>query len=107
MIALFVVFLTEIASNSAVTSMMVPVVISIAKTTGENPVALAIAATFAASMGFMMPVGTPPNAMVYGTGYIKMKDMVRVGFLLDILSWLFTVGILLIFGWLIFGVISL
>lgn len=51
--------------------------------------------------------GTPPNAMVYGTGFIKMKDMVRVGFILDILSWLFTVGILLIFGWLIFGVISL
>lgn len=47
------------------------------------------------------------NAMVYGTGFIKLKDLVRVGFLLDILSWLFTVGILLIFGWLIFGVFSL
>ncbi len=106
-IALFVVLLTEIASNSAVTSMMVPVVISIAKTTGYDPVALALTATFAATMGFMMPVGTPPNAMVYATGFIRMKDMVRVGFILDLLSWLFTVGILVIFGWLIFGVISL
>ena len=64
-------------------------------------------ADFAASMGFMMPVGTPPNAMVYGSGFVKMRDMIRVGFVLDLLSWLFTVAVLIIFGWLIFGVFTL
>jgi solute carrier family 13 (sodium-dependent dicarboxylate transporter), member 2/3/5 len=106
-ITLFVILLTEVASNSAVTSMMVPVVISIASTTGGHPVALALATTFAASMGFMMPVGTPPNAMVYGTGFVRMRDMVRVGFVLDLMSWVFTVTILVVFGWLIFGLFSL
>ncbi len=106
-ITLFVILLTEVASNSAVTSMMVPVVISIASTTGGHPVALALATTFAASMGFMMPVGTPPNAMVYGTGFVKMRDMIRVGFVLDLLSWVFTVTTLIVFGWLLFGLFSL
>jgi sodium-dependent dicarboxylate transporter 2/3/5 len=69
-------------------------VISIALTTGENPVALSVAAAVAASMAFMLPVATPPNALVYGTGYIKLKEMMRNGFVLDILGWFFTVGIL-------------
>jgi sodium-dependent dicarboxylate transporter 2/3/5 len=106
-VALFTLLLTEIASNSAVTSMVVPVVLSIAAATGGNAVALALAATLSATAGFMLPVGTPPNALVYGTGYIQLKDMIKAGFILDILGWLFTVGILVIFGWLIFGVISL
>jgi sodium-dependent dicarboxylate transporter 2/3/5 len=106
-IVFFIDFLTEVATNSAVISMMAPVVISIAKSTGENPIALTIAAALASSMAFMLPVGTPPNALVYGTGYIKLRDMIKAGFILDILGWLFTVGILVIFGWWIFGVISL
>jgi sodium-dependent dicarboxylate transporter 2/3/5 len=103
----FIDFLTEIATNSAVIAMMAPTVISIAQATGENPVALTIAAALACSMAFMLPVGTPPNAIVYGTGYIKVKDMIKAGFILDILGWLFTVGILVVFGWLLFGVITL
>jgi sodium-dependent dicarboxylate transporter 2/3/5 len=87
--------------------MMAPVVISIAQSTGENPVALTIAAALASSMAFMLPVGTPPNALVYGTGYIKLRDMIKAGFILDILGWLFTVAVLVIFGWLIFGVFTL
>lgn len=106
-IVFFIDFLTEIATNSAVISMMAPVVISIAKSTGENPIALTIAAALASSMAFMLPVGTPPNALVYGTGYIRLKDMIKAGFILDILGWLFTVGILVVFGWLIFNVFSL
>ncbi len=106
-IVFFIDFLTEVATNSAVISMMAPVVISIATSTGENPVALTIAAALACSMAFMLPVGTPPNALVYGTGYIRLKDMMKAGFILDILGWLFTVGILIIFGWLVFGVFQL
>jgi sodium-dependent dicarboxylate transporter 2/3/5 len=100
-------FLTEITSNTAVTSMMVPIVISIAARTGENPVALAIAAALAASMAFMLPVATPPNALVYATGHIRLKDMVRAGLILDLLGWLFTIGVLVVFACLVFGVVTL
>jgi sodium-dependent dicarboxylate transporter 2/3/5 len=106
-VVFFIDFLTEIATNSAVISMMAPVVISIAQRTGENPVALAVAAAIASSMAFMLPVATPPNAIVYGTGYVKMKDMMRAGIVLDILGWLLAIGVLLVFGWMIFGVFSL
>ncbi|MBI3788771.1 MAG: DASS family sodium-coupled anion symporter [Ignavibacteriales bacterium] len=98
-------FLTEVTSNTAVTSMIVPVVISIALRTGENPITLSVAAAIAASMAFMLPVATPPNALVYGTGYIRLKDMVKAGFVLDIIGWLLTVGILIVFGSWIFGVV--
>jgi sodium-dependent dicarboxylate transporter 2/3/5 len=106
-IVLFIDLLTEIATNSAVISMMAPVVISIAQTTGGNPVALTIAAALASSMAFILPVGTPPNALVYGTGYIHIKDMIKAGVILEIMGWLFTIGILVLFGWLIFGVFDL
>jgi sodium-dependent dicarboxylate transporter 2/3/5 len=58
-------------------------------------------------MAFMLPVATPPNALMYGTGYIKLKDMVRGGIILDILGWLFTVGIIVVFGVWMFGVLGL
>jgi sodium-dependent dicarboxylate transporter 2/3/5 len=105
-IVLLVDFLTEITSNVAVTSMMVPIVISIALKTGQNAIALAVAAAVAASMAFMLPVATPPNALVYSSGYIRLKDMIRAGFFLDIAGWIVTVFILtVIAGWL-FGVIQ-
>ncbi|MBI5020838.1 MAG: DASS family sodium-coupled anion symporter [Ignavibacteriales bacterium] len=97
-------FLTEVTSNTAVTSMMVPIVISIALTTGENPVALSIAVAVASSMGFMLPVATPPNALVYGTGYVKLKDMIKAGFVLDILGWIITIFVLVVISQLLFGV---
>ncbi len=106
-IVFFIDLLTEIATNSAVITMMAPVVISIAQSTGENAVALTIAAALASSMAFALPVGTPPNAIVYGTGYISLKDMAKAGFILDILGWLFIVGGLVLFGSIIFGVIHL
>lgn len=102
-IILLVDFLTEVTSNTAVTSMMVPIVISIALKTGGNPVALAVAAAVASSMAFMLPVATPPNALVYGTGYVKLKDMIKAGFVLDILGWILTVFILVVVGQYLFG----
>lgn len=106
-VVLFIDFLTEVATNSAVISMMAPAVIAIAQSTGENPVALTIAAALASSMAFMLPVATPPNALVYGTGYLRIRDMIKAGFILDMIGWLFTVGILVLFGWLLFGVFAL
>lgn len=100
-------FLTEVTSNTAVTSMMVPIVISIALQTGDNPVALAVAAALAASMAFMLPVATPPNALVYSTGYVRIGQMIRAGFWLDVLGWLFTVGILVVVASWIFRVIEI
>jgi sodium-dependent dicarboxylate transporter 2/3/5 len=106
-IVVLVDFLTEVTSNTAVTTMMVPIVISVALATGENPVTLAVATALAASMAFMLPVATPPNALVYATGYVKLKDMVKGGIILDIFGWLFTVGIIVVFGVWMFGVLGL
>lgn len=100
-------FLTEVTSNTAVTSMMIPVVISIAVQAGENPITLAVGAAMAASLGFMLPVATPPNALVYATGYIRLRDMIRSGFWLDIIGWCITIFVLLVIGHLLFGVIPL
>lgn len=98
--------LTEVTSNTAVVSMMIPIIISIAKGTGDDPIALSVAATLAASMAFMLPVATPPNALVYGTGYVKIADMVKGGFILDILGWLFLIFITYFVAGKLFGVLS-
>jgi sodium-dependent dicarboxylate transporter 2/3/5 len=106
-VVLLVDLMTEVTSNTAVTSMIVPIVISIAITTGANPVTLAVAAALAASMAFMLPVATPPNAIVFSSGYVRLGDMIKAGVILDILGWLFTVGIIALFASWIFGVLSL
>ena len=76
-----VIYLTEVTSNSATTSMMLPVLIGIAQALGSDPVPVAVAVTMAASFAFMLPVSTPPNAMAYGTGLLRIGDMIKVGFL--------------------------
>ncbi len=103
-IVLLVNFLTEVTSNTAVVSMLVPVLLSIAETTGANPVMYAVAAAVSASMAFMLPVATPPNALVFSKGYIKMSDMVRAGFLLNMTGWLLTTAIVAGVGGLILGI---
>jgi len=101
------VILSEITSNTAQITMMMPVLISIAYGTGVDPLAITIAATVATSMGFMLPVATPPNALVYGSGYIRMKDMIKVGSILDVLGWIFSIFAVVIFANVIFGIIKL
>jgi sodium-dependent dicarboxylate transporter 2/3/5 len=78
-VTLIVVFLTELTSNTAVAAALLPVVTSLALAIGGDPMLLAVPTVLAASCGFMMPVGTPPNAMVYGTGRIGMPEMLRAG----------------------------
>ena len=85
-IVLLVNFLTEITSNMATVSMILPIIISISNATGQNPIILMIAATLAASCAFMLPVATAPNAIVFAEGSLRMKDMIRAGFGLNILS---------------------
>ncbi|HEY9044445.1 MAG TPA: DASS family sodium-coupled anion symporter [Ohtaekwangia sp.] len=80
------VVLSEFMSNVALVQIFVPVIFGIANGLKINPILLGLPVTFAASIGFMFPVATPPNAIVFSSGYIRMKDMVRAGFLLDVCS---------------------
>lgn len=79
-------FLTEITSNIATTAMLLPVLVSLAPTLGVHPYYLMIGATVAASCAFMLPVATPPNAVVFGSGYLKIEDMVKKGIWMNIIS---------------------
>jgi sodium-dependent dicarboxylate transporter 2/3/5 len=81
---LMAVAVSEITSNTASASLVVPVVLALAQAAGVDPVKPAIAATVACSWGFMLPVSTPPNALVYATGRLRIHEMVRHGILFDI-----------------------
>lgn len=79
-------FLTEITSNVATTAMILPVLAPLSANTTGSPLLLMVGATLAASCAFMLPVATPPNAVVFGSGYLKMGDMIKAGFGLNLLS---------------------
>jgi sodium-dependent dicarboxylate transporter 2/3/5 len=78
------ILVSETSSNTASANMVVPVVISLAQAAGVNPIPPAIGATLGASWGFMLPVSTPPNAIVYGSGMVPITKMIRAGVLFDI-----------------------
>lgn len=79
-------FLTEITSNLATTAMLLPVLVSLASALGVHHYFLLVGATVAASCAFMLPVATPPNAIVFGSGYLKIPDMVKKGIWMNIIS---------------------
>ena len=79
-------FLTEITSNLATTAMILPVLASLAFEIGVHPFGIMVGAAVAASCAFMLPVATPPNAIVFGSGYLKIPDMVSRGIVLNIFS---------------------
>lgn len=79
-------FLTEITSNLATTAMLLPVLAPMALAIGVHPYVLMAGATVAASCAFMLPVATPPNAVVFGSGYLKIIDMARAGVWMNIFS---------------------
>jgi solute carrier family 13 (sodium-dependent dicarboxylate transporter), member 2/3/5 len=83
---LVAIIVSETTSNTASANMVVPVAIAIANNQGQDPFIPALGATLAASLGFMLPVSTPCNAIVYGSGYIPLMKMVRYGILLDIVG---------------------
>jgi sodium-dependent dicarboxylate transporter 2/3/5 len=85
-----VIFLTEITSNTATAATFIPVLGGVAAGIGADPLSLLIPAALAASCAFMLPVGTPPNAIVFSTGHVSIAQMARGGLLLNL------VGILLI-----------
>ena len=79
-------FLTEITSNLATTAMLLPILYPMAITIDVHPFILMVSATVAATCAFMLPVATPPNAVVFGSGYLRIPDMVRVGVWMNIVS---------------------
>lgn len=79
-------FLTEITSNLATTAMLLPVLAPMALTIDVHPFILMVGAAAAASCAFMLPVATPPNAVVFGSGYLRIPDMVRKGLFMNIIS---------------------
>ena len=82
-------FFTEFTSNLATTAMLLPILAPIAISLNINPYMLMVACTIAASCAFMMPVATPPNAVVFGSGYLRIPDMIKSGIWMNIISILF------------------
>ena len=80
------ILISETTSNTASASVVVPIVIPVATAAGVDPFTPALAATFAASFGFMLPVSTPQNAIVYGSGVVPITQMVRNGFFFDVVG---------------------
>ena len=82
-------FLTEITSNLATIAMLLPILAPTAILLDVHPYLLMVGATLSASCAFMLPVATPPNAVVFGSKYLKISDMVRVGLLMNVISIIF------------------
>lgn len=94
--AAMIIFLTELTSNIATTATFLPVVGAIAIESGFDPIVLTVPVTFAASCAFMLPVATPPNAIVFGSGMLTIPKMARAGLMLNIIG-IFLVSIVALF----------
>ncbi len=96
--------LTELTSNVASTEMILPILAGMAVTIKVNPLLLMIPATIAASLAFMLPVATPPNAIIFGTGRLRVIDMVKTGFLLNLAGIIVVTLVTYFWGVQVFGI---
>lgn len=96
--------LTELTSNVATTEMILPIVAGLSVTIEVNPLLLMVPATLAASLAFMLPVATPPNAIVFGTNRIEIKDMVKAGILLNISGIIIATLLMYFWGTVVFDI---
>jgi sodium-dependent dicarboxylate transporter 2/3/5 len=103
LVTLVIIFLTELTSNTATASILLPVLASVARALQVNPLALMVPGTVACSMAFMFPVATPPNAIVFGTGRIKFVEMARSGLVLNLIGWFCIVLATFTLGPFVFG----
>jgi solute carrier family 13 (sodium-dependent dicarboxylate transporter), member 2/3/5 len=101
--ALVVVFLTEVTSNTATTAVFVPILAGGAISLGLDPLQLALPATLVATFAFMLPVATPPNAIVFGSGRISVGQMARAGVLLNLVGVILTAAVMFSLAPLVFG----
>ncbi len=98
-----VLVLSELASNLAVAAMTMPIAAALAVSVGQSPVVLMLVAGFAASTGFALPVATPPNAIVFGSGMITVRQMARAGIMLDAVAVLLIAGVVALLAPLVLG----
>jgi solute carrier family 13 (sodium-dependent dicarboxylate transporter), member 2/3/5 len=103
-IAAIIIFLTELTSNTATAAAFLPIMASVAISTGQNPLLFVVPSAVAASCAFMLPVATPPNAIVYGSGKITIPQMAKAGFLLNIIFILIISVMLFTLVRIVFGV---
>jgi sodium-dependent dicarboxylate transporter 2/3/5 len=96
------IILSEATSNTAAANMIIPIAIAVAEAAGIRPIEPALGATLGASMGFMMPVSTPPNAIVYSSGYVPITSMMRYGIVLDVIGFVVIVALVLLLGPIVF-----
>jgi solute carrier family 13 (sodium-dependent dicarboxylate transporter), member 2/3/5 len=92
------IVMSEAASNTASANMIVPIAIAVSQAAGVNPIEPALGATLGASMGFMMPISTPPNAIVYSSGHVPITKMMRHGIALDIAGFVIIVAMVAALG---------
>lgn len=92
-VSLMILFLTEFTSNTATATMILPVLAGLAIAVDVHPLALMLPAAMAANCAFMLPVGTPPNAIVFGTGKVSIQEMAKAGFGLNIIALILIVGL--------------
>jgi sodium-dependent dicarboxylate transporter 2/3/5 len=102
-VATLICFLTEITSNTATAAGFLPLLGPVAEQIAGTPLIWVIPAAIAASCAFMMPVATPPNAIVFGSGEIKIKDMVKAGFMMNIIAVLLITLLTMTLGSWVFG----
>jgi sodium-dependent dicarboxylate transporter 2/3/5 len=103
-IALIITFLTELTSNTATTEMVLPILAGIAISSNINPLLLMIPATMSASMAFMLPVATPPNAIIFGTSRISVGQMARTGLFLNLACAVVITLMMYFYGDVVFGI---
>ena len=97
-------FLTELTSNTATTEMILPILASVAIAMKTNPLLFMIPATISASCAFMMPVATPPNAIVFGSGRIRISEMARVGVFINIIGIIIITMLFYLIGTVVFSI---
>jgi sodium-dependent dicarboxylate transporter 2/3/5 len=98
------VYLGELASNTAMAAVFLPIAGAAAIGLGLDPLALVLPVALASSLGFMLPVATPPNAIIFGSGEVTSGQMIKAGWILDIVSILVAYAAALLLGPLIFGI---
>lgn len=101
-----ILMLTELTSNTATAATFLPIVASVAISMGQNPLLFMIPAALAANCSYMLPVGTPPNAIVFGSGLITLPQMAKAGMLLNLLLVPIVVGLVWLIGPWVFGIES-
>ena len=97
-IAVSVILLTELTSNTATTQMILPIMASVSVAMKLNPMLLMITATLSASMAFMLPVATPPNTIIFATGKVKIYQMLKTGIIIDFVGVFVVILLLYLLG---------